>query len=167
MVVEWEGKLALFESTKRPVCNDIIQEKQVSGVQLVWLTEKLPKFYGEIAFRLLRPSLDQEREKKLYEFIDFAMGKPYNDSKYVMVRGKQRRNLQSDHSSFFCSQLVAEALQKCGILEDADRGLASTNYSPADFSSEGSISLLENFSYSNELIFEQLNLSRELESVRI
>jgi|GEM_PF-3999754 len=155
LVIVWGGKFALFESTKLPISKDVIKKQLVTGVQVVSLSEKLSLFEGDVAFRQLQPSLDLERGKKLYAFVNSAIGKPYNDSKYVMVRGMHRKNTKGDDSTYFCSQLVAEALQRCNILQNTTKELASTNYSPADFSSVNSLSLVEGFSYSNEIYLKQ------------
>jgi len=103
----------------------------------------------------------------IYEFIDFTMGRTLSHSKYVMVRGKQQGNLQSDHSSFFCSQFVAEALPSCGVLQDSHEGLSSTNYSPADFSNEGFLPLLAPFIYFDEIIINQLGPVKERKATKI
>lgn len=133
ILINWNGKLAIFESTKVPVCNEIESREFVSGVQVVLLSEKVSVFDGEIAIRILTPHLNCQQEEKLLEFVTLNRGKPFNDSKYFMARAKERRNTQNDNSKYFCSQLVAQTLQNIGILQKPPLGTSSGNYSPADF----------------------------------
>jgi hypothetical protein len=53
----------------------------------------------------------------------------------VVVRALRRKNPPSDGSSFYCSELVAEAYQRVGLLPTPPLGPTSNNYIPPDFSS--------------------------------
>ncbi len=156
MLINWNGRMAVFESTKVPICWDVERNECVSGVQIVWFEEKISAFEGTIAIRKLQPTLSRQKQIELLKFVREVKGKPYNDNKYFMVRGREKRNPLGDGSTFICSQLVAEALQKCGVLKSPPFGLASTNYSPADFSSGNFLPFLNSFSFSEEVIVKQI-----------
>jgi len=125
ILIKWEGRLAIFESTKVPICRDVEKDYFVSGVQVVWFSEKVTAFNGEITVRRLLPELDKKQEKELLNFISLVKGRPFNDSKFFMARGKQHRNEPGDNSCFVCSQLVAEALQVINIIQKPPMGLLS------------------------------------------
>lgn len=63
-------------------------------------------------------------------------GKPYEKNTSELIRsaydGPFGENIE-DLSSLFCSELVAEAYQRMGLL---DEDVPSNEYSPVDFSSE-------------------------------
>ena len=84
----------------------------------------------------MKPKLCIDQEEELLKFANRVKGKPFNDSKYFMARAKERRNVQNDNLSYFCSQLVAESLQELGILSKPPLGFSSGNYSPSDFCSD-------------------------------
>jgi hypothetical protein len=74
-------------------------------------------------------------EVALLAFVEEVHGQPFNDSKWVAVRAFRRRNRPGNGSSFFCSELVAEAYQRLGLLLKPPSGMSSNNYIPADFCS--------------------------------
>jgi len=148
--IKWEGRLAIFESTKVPICKDVEKDEFLIGVQVIWFSEKVAAFNGEIAVRSLLPKLDLKQEKELMNFVSLVKGRPYNNSKFFMARGKQHRNAPGNNSSFVCSQLVAEAFQVINILQKPPIGLASGNYSPADFSSEAVLPFINGGHLSSE-----------------
>jgi hypothetical protein len=61
-------------------------------------------------------------------------GRPFNDSRWAAIRSIRRRNPPPTCSSFFCSELAAEAYQRIGLLPAPPEGRSSNNYIPADFS---------------------------------
>ena len=150
----WNGQLAILESTKVPICNDIEKKKLITGVQVVSFDEKISVFDGEVAIRTLKPQLCVKQEEELLKFANRVRGRPFNDSKYFMARAKERRNVQNENLSYFCSQLVAETLQELGILGKPPLGFSSGNYSPADFCSDSEIKLVDPFVLSIEKVIK-------------
>jgi hypothetical protein len=125
----------VFESTKLSECTDVRTGTILRGVQVVRLVDRLNSFKGELAVRSLRPSLPGELEAALLAFVEEVHGQPFNDSKWVAVRALRRRNRPGNGSSFFCSELVAEAYQRLGLLLSPPLGPSSNNYIPSDFCS--------------------------------
>ncbi len=125
----------VFESTKLPVCQDVKQGIVLHGVQIVRLRDRVDSFEGEVAVRRLLPPLSTRRIFRLRAFAEEVHGRPFNESKWVAARAFFRRNAPSDCSSFFCSELAAEAYQRIGLLPAPPMGLSANNYIPADFSS--------------------------------
>jgi hypothetical protein len=64
--------------------------------------------------------------------------RPYEQKRLQLLRASRRRNRTKDLSSFFCSEFVAEAYQRMGLLPPKP---PSNNYTPRDFSSEREDSL--------------------------
>lgn len=125
----------VFESTKLSVCQDVKQGNIIHGVQIVRLRDRVDSFEGEVAVRRLLPPLSTHRIFRLRAFAEEVHGRPFNESKWVAARAFFRRNAPSDRSSFFCSELAAEAYQRIGLLPAPPTGLSANNYIPADFSS--------------------------------
>src|SRR5262249_18984000 len=125
----------VFESTKMSASLDIKTGSILRGVQLGRLSDRLSSFDGTVAVRELRPPLSDRQAEALLAFAEQVHGRPFNDSKRVAVGALRRKNHPSDGSSFYCSELVAEAYQRMGLLPTPPRGLTSNNYIPADFSS--------------------------------
>jgi hypothetical protein len=125
----------VFESTKLSVCQDVRKGIIIRGVQIVRLQDRVDSFEGEVAVRRLLPPLSTRQIFRLHAFAEEVHGWPFNDSKWVAARAFCRRNSPSDCSSFFCSELVATAFQRIGLLPAPPEGLSANNYIPADFSS--------------------------------
>ena len=154
LIINWNGKLAIFEATKVPICKDVERDNFVNGVQVVLLFDKVEAFCGEIAVKSLYPKLSISQILKLMEFVRLQKGKPFNDSKFFMVRGKLHRNLPGNNESFLCSQLVAETYQRIGLLQKPPEGLASGNFSPSDFSSNSNLKLINGFKLGTEQLIK-------------
>ena len=94
------------------------------------------------AFRRLTGISDEQREKMYKELLQFrkeVQGRPYEENKFEMIcssfDGKYLsflENEEEDLSSLFCSELVAEAYKRMGIL---DTTKLSSEFTPDDFSS--------------------------------
>ena len=125
----------VFESTKLSLCQDVRKGIIIHGVQIVRFQDRVDSFEGEVAVRRLLPPLSTRQIFRLQAFAEEVHGRPFNDSKWVAARAFCRRNPSSDCSSFFCSELVAEAFQRIGLLPAPPAGLSANNYIPADFSS--------------------------------
>lgn len=72
---------------------------------------------------------------ELIAFRTEVRGRPYEDNKIELIKSAYDGWLgenEEDLSSLFCSELVAEAYQRMGLLPDT---VASNEFTPRDFSS--------------------------------
>lgn len=132
LVINFKGVLTLLESTYG------------SGVQINHLDDRLKNFMERgtrIGVRRLQTAMTPEQKEALVYFIHDMLGRPYEKNLLELVRAvgsasKENSNNTSgskkDHdlSSVFCSELVAAALQKIGLLSSS---MTSNEFAPADF----------------------------------
>jgi len=121
----------VFESTKLSNCCDTVIGEIVHGVQIAPLDNRIDDFEGKVAVRQIWPRLSKSANLKLCCFVREVHGRPFNVSKWTAARAFGRCNAPHDGSSFFCSELVAEAFQRIGLLPMPPAGLSSNNYIPA------------------------------------
>jgi hypothetical protein len=136
------GGPLVFESTMLSPCKDVIIGGVQRGVQIVRWCERVGTFDGRIALRKWSPPIDEVAIARLHAFVREVHGRPFDESPWTAVRALRRRNRPAANESFFCSQLVAEALQRMGLLARPPDAPSSNNYIPADFSTEYSDALL-------------------------
>lgn len=122
----------LWESTTLSGVKTVYGENR-EGVQLVSLSDRIDTYDGEIAVRQLLQPLTNDQTKNITACRKEMKGRAYEKSNVQLFRsvadlfGNQKKDL----SSLFCSELVAEALQRADILTDR---LSSNSYTPSDFS---------------------------------
>jgi len=119
MVVERDGELHLFESTP-------------DGVFTSPLNRRL-RFYlkgSTLGVRRLTLNRTPEMKQALSDFIKEVDGRPYKQSWMDLVRAWQGSHTNEDLSSIFCSELIAAAYKRMGLL---DNSIPSNNYLPVDF----------------------------------
>jgi hypothetical protein len=140
----------LWESTTLNNVEDIESGNERKGVQLVPLSERIRKYNGDVTVRRLfnvdvTPAMISDLNKLRQE----VKGRPYEQSKIELIRcaydGPMGQN-KEDLSSLFCSELVAEALQRMGLLSEK---LPSNEYTPKDFA-DPTLELLDGF-YDEEI----------------
>ena len=68
--------------------------------------------------------------ENLYEFVDEVIGRPYKQDWIQLVRASYNANEEDDLSSLFCSQLIAAAYQRLGLIS---KEVCSNNFVPSDF----------------------------------
>jgi len=108
------------------------------GVEVYPLKEKILNYKGDIAVRRIENSnLDQEKATAIIAgFIEEVKCFPYETNVLELLKsvadGPFGLNVR-DLSSIFCSELVAEAYQRLGLLLPSPAGLSSNEYTPADF----------------------------------
>ena len=127
----------LLESTTLSKAKDVELGSVVRGVQLVNLSERLRSYDGELYWRPIAPEFQNGLVETLMEFRREFAGVPYEEHKLDLVKTlvTQVQGVE-DLSSFFCSELVAEAYQRLGFLPETDQGgRPSDKYTPIDFSS--------------------------------
>ena len=141
-LIEWDAVL-LWESTTLSNIADVESGKERKGVQIVPLSERIKKYDGEISVRMLDQKPTPEMHKELSLLREEVKGRPYEKSKIELFKaaydGPFGRN-NEDLSSLFCSELVAEAYQRMGLLSE-DK--ASNEYTPKDFSDAEKLKLLK------------------------
>lgn len=124
----------LWESTTLSSIADLETGKARQGVQLVPLSERLKQYDGEVSIRRLDIQRTPDQLAALMDFRSEVKGRPYEQNKVELVKsaydGAFGQN-QEDLSSLFCSELVAEAYQRLGLISDQ---LQSNEFTPADFS---------------------------------
>ncbi len=136
--------VTVWESTTLSSLVDLDTNVPHKGVQLVPLSSRIDGYGGEVAVRQLNDvSFDIKDVKNLMELRRELAGKNYEQDKIELIKaaydGPLGRNAE-DLSSLFCSELVAEAYQRLGLLSE-DK--PSNEYTPSDFSEDKQLPLLE------------------------
>jgi hypothetical protein len=148
------GSLFCWESTTLCDIEDADTGKLTKGVQRVELSERLERCFAkgyDIAVRPLNRLLSVDMQRDLDAFRHEVSGRPYEKSKLELIKslydgvlGKNKEDL----SSLFCSEMVAEAYQRMGLLSE-DK--PSNEYTPKDFSNERTLRLQSDYYLSNEM----------------
>lgn len=134
---------------------DVESGKVRRGVELVPLRFKVfSGWYNRVAVRRLTGVSQQQREEMYEQLLQFrkeVQGRPYEKNKIELILSaidaqekylSFLRNTQEDLSSLFCSELVAEAYKRMGILNTTK---ISNEFTPDDFSSARDSHLSLNF----------------------
>lgn len=133
----------LWESTTLSNMIDLNSGQKTEGVQRVFLRERVQSYPGEVAVRQLRVKRDFKMLAALSQFRQEVQGKAYETDKVQLIKsaydGLYGEN-SKDLNSIFCSELLAEAYQRMGLL---DLSLPSNEYAPRDFASEANLNLLK------------------------
>jgi hypothetical protein len=135
--------VTVWESSTLATIADMDTRAPNKGVQLVPLSARLEQYDGEIAVRqLMNVEFAQDDIRALMRLRRELAGRRYEEDRIQLVRAAWDhafgRNTE-DLSSLFCSELVAEAYQRLGLLgEDKP----SNEYVPADFSDKRQLKLL-------------------------
>lgn len=127
--------VAVWESTTLKTIKDSKTGTYVKGVQINQLRDRIIQYGGDIAVRHLEDvEFTQDDMSKLSVLRRDLTGRPYQKGILELIKaaydGPGGAN-KEDLSSIFCSELVAEAYQTLGLL---DENIASSDYVPADFS---------------------------------
>lgn len=135
---EWDMVL-LWESTTLSTIVDLETQTARKGVQLVPLSDRVAGYDGEMAVRRLGPAPAAPQIAALVELRHEVKGRPYEESELELLRsaydGLAGANVE-DLSSLFCSELVAEAYQRMGLLGEET---PSNEYTPKDFAMGGPV----------------------------
>ena len=112
----------LWESTTLSDLKDVIDGVAKRGVQLVLLSERLRRYTGNVRIRRLQGfDVSEDAYYDLMEFRESVRGRDYEQSRVELIKaaydGPFGANLE-DLSSLFCSELVAEAYQRMGLLNE-------------------------------------------------
>ena len=155
---------------------DIESGKVRRGVELVPLGLKMfSGWYDRVAVRRLT-EVDDKQRREMYEqlllFRKEVQGRPYEKNKIELILSSIDaqekylsflRNTHEDLSSLFCSELVAEAYKRMGIL---NTNKFSNEFTPDDFSSARGSELELNFGKLEPEVYIELKfdfgLSRQI-----
>lgn len=131
------GPLLLWEATLDTDLADVATHEVAPGVHLFDLEHWIRHYAGETAIRQLCVERTDDMRTALLDFYNEARGRPYERNRLELFRsvydGPLGRNRTDDCTSFFCSELVAEAYQRMGLLPAIPH---ANEYTPHDFSSE-------------------------------
>ena len=127
--------VTIWESTTLSSLVDLDTKVPRKGVQLVPLSARIKDYDGEIAVRQLNGVFFEDNDiKKLMQLRHELAGRPYEEHIIELIKaaydGPLGRNTE-DLTSLFCSELVAEAYQRLGLLSEDP---PSNEYTPYDFS---------------------------------
>ncbi|OUS24539.1 hypothetical protein A9Q99_24395 [Gammaproteobacteria bacterium 45_16_T64] len=134
--------VTVWESTNLDNTIDLDTAIPRKGVQLVPLSARVNGYKGDIAVRkLIGVNQDAMDIGALMQLRKEIAGRKYEESVIELFKaaydGPLGRNSE-DLSSLFCSELVAEAYQRLGLLTEVK---PSNEYTPADFSEKRALSL--------------------------
>lgn len=154
-----QGSVFCWESTTLSELQDAETGRLTRGVQRVELSERLERCFArgyEISVRALTRTLTEDMIRALNAFRHEVSGRPYETSKLELLKAAYDGvfgNNKEDLSSLFCSELVAEAYQRMGLLPETT---PSNEYTPKDFSSEHRLVLQQGFALQNEVTITAL-----------
>jgi hypothetical protein len=131
------GPLLLWEATLGTDIADLVTHEISPGVHLYDLAHWIRHYGGETAIRKLNVERTDKLRLALLAFYYIARERPFERNRLEFLRavydGPLGRNRRKDPSSFFCSELVAEAYQRMGLLPARP---PANEYTPRDFSSD-------------------------------
>jgi len=140
MVVKSEelDMILLWESTGLSDLNDIEDGVAKQGVQTVALSARIEDYNGNISVRKFLGDVSPGMHSALRAFRKESKNKDYEKSRWELANSlldfAWLKENEEDFSSFFCSELVAEALEKMGIMNG---DLAANEFIPKDFFKDG------------------------------
>lgn len=136
--------LLLWESAPSEDLTELAHVHAPGGVRLVPLRERLRHYVGHVAVRHLRVHRRSEMLSAFHAFREEVTGRPYEQDRWELFKapydGPFGANREESLSSVFCSELVAAAYQRMGLLPPDP---PSNEYIPADFASEAGLTLLK------------------------
>jgi hypothetical protein len=131
------GPLLLWEATLGTDIADLVTHEISPGVHLYDLAHWIRHYGGETAIRKLAVERTDAMRLALLAFYYIARDRPFERNRLEFLRsvydGPLGKNRRDDPSSYFCSELVAEAYQRMGLLPAAP---PANEYSQRDFSSQ-------------------------------
>ena len=132
----------LWEASPITDIKDIETGKAHKGVRLVALSERIQTYEGEVSIRLLNVERRPEMLESLNRLRRELKQRPFETDVLELIKSAWEGPLgqnETDLSSLFCSELVAEAYQCMGLLS---KRKPSNEYTPRDFSEKGRLELL-------------------------
>ena len=146
----------IYQATPSTAVKDFFLKKENPGVQINVLSHVIDTYPGDVAFRKLTVNRSQQVLDGLSAFRKEIQGRPFEEDTWEIIRaaydGPFGSNEEEDLSSLFCSELIAEAYQRMGLLQkNEDGGKISNEFTPKDFSDKGELDLLLGASLGEEI----------------
>jgi hypothetical protein len=148
-----DGRLVIFEALRE------------NGVTICdwdrFMTKKWHELYHRIVYRKLYSRREHQFNEVLEDFVRQTLGKPFKINPIKLLRSTNdwdQAEKIKDTKSFFCSELVATALKRLGLLEPEK---AASKYWPGEFSQEDRLSeaKLQNGAwFGDEQVIEFVNI---------
>ncbi len=147
--------VCIWESTTLNKIEDLTTNTLRRGVQLIMLSDRLRSYAGKVAVRhLLGGELSADQQMMLLDLRQEVAGRAYEQDEWELIKsaydGPFGKNSE-DLSTLFCSELIAEAYQRLGLLNEVE---PSNEYTPADFSEKNELCLLGGFYLGKEIVVE-------------
>jgi hypothetical protein len=149
----------LWEASSLLNLQDAIEGKAFRGVKLVPIRDRLKEFNGVVAIRhLIGIDFDEpantKAKQKLMQFRKKVRIRPYEKDKIDLMRDALDGSFSEkfeNYSSLYCTEIVAEAYQKLGLLPIPQNGLLANEYMTKDFRATNEVELLKQASLSIEV----------------
>jgi len=140
-IEEWDIVLVMESTTLTDVA-DVDEGIPRRGVQIVPLSTRIHQYDGSVWIAPIKRRLNDEQIATLVRFRHEIQGKYYEQSMTELIKsawdGPWGKN-DADLSSIFCSELVAEAFQRIGLLPINP---PANEYKPRDLGPRGMASHL-------------------------
>lgn len=152
-------EVLLWESLPDSKLLDFQTGKFGHGVTLVPLRERLHGIETDIAIRLLKWKRTASHLRDLAALQKELCGRPYEQKLLQLVKGAYDGPFghnEKDLSSLFCSELVAEAYQRMGLLGSGTHCLPSSEYVPGNFAEHFNLCLCDGACLGPEQSLDQL-----------
>jgi hypothetical protein len=133
----------------------LLESTAEQGVKLTVLGDKIESYNGDISLRHLNVNRTKSMKRALINLYIELKGRRYESPNIQGLaelakagqdsldkRGGHTLN-QEDLSKVFCSELVAEAYQRMGLLSSTNPMYPSNEFTPKDFSEDGELDLLK------------------------
>ncbi|MCB2145588.1 MAG: hypothetical protein KQI81_03885 [Deltaproteobacteria bacterium] len=150
----------LYQTTPLCKAKDFFEGTLKNGVQINVMSEAVNGYNGKVAVRHLSVARTPEMLNDLSRFRQEVKNRPYESHIIQMVKAVwdgPLGHVEEDLSSLFCSELVAEAYQRMGLLPSNEcGGCPCSEYTPKDFSTEGGgIELLLGATLGEEIVIRE------------
>ena len=122
IIGEHKGEQLLFESTTLSNLPCVVQAKPFKGVQAVRLADRVRTYQGRVYHYPIYRSLFGAEDERLNAFLLEKVGTPYDRSGGMRsathgLSGLESRFSGEDLNFIFCSELVAAAHARIGLLQ--------------------------------------------------
>jgi hypothetical protein len=149
----------LWEALPDSKLRDVETNKLGHGVTLVPLGKRLKGLEADVAVRRLTWKRTATHLRVLAALQQELRNRPYEQKLFQLVKsaydGPFGHN-EEDLSSLFCSELVAEAYQRMGLLSSGAGSEPSSEYVPGNFAEQFNLCLCDGASLGPELSLDQL-----------
>ena len=151
--------ILIYQATPSTDVEDFFLKRENPGVQINLLSHVIDSYEGGVVYRKLHVDRDQKMFDSLSAFRKEVQGRPFEESNWEIIKacydGPLGSNQEEDLSSLFCSELVAEAYQRMGLLKcNTQGGKISNEFTPCDFSEKEKLPLLLGASLGPEIILK-------------